>query len=108
MHQTVAIHRAPPSERLQRSGRLLLAMALVQVALGGAAWATRYGIASLGYVAVADSITQVAVRTAHTAVGMMVVASAVVHAARVLRIAAFAPPESSVALTFTTASGRPA
>jgi cytochrome c oxidase assembly protein subunit 15 len=93
---------------LQRSGRWLLAVALIQVGLGAGAWATRYGIATFGYVAVAESITQVLFRTAHTVVGMALVASAVVHALRVLRIATFAPPEAPVALNFIPASGRPA
>jgi hypothetical protein len=39
---------------------------------------------------------------------MILLAGAVVHAVRVLRIAAFAPPESPVTLTFTPVSGRPA
>lgn len=90
---------------LQRSGRWLLAVALIQVALGAGAWATRYGIATLGNVAVAESITQVLFRTAHTAVGMVLLAGAVVHAVRVLRIEAFSPPEAPVLPTFTTAPG---
>jgi cytochrome c oxidase assembly protein subunit 15 len=90
---------------LQQSGRSLLAVALVQVALGAGAWATRYGIAALGYVAVAESITQVIFRTAHTVVGMAVFASAVVHAVRVLRIAAFAPPVDAALPSFTPAPG---
>ncbi|MBL8849941.1 MAG: COX15/CtaA family protein [Planctomycetaceae bacterium] len=93
---------------LQSSGRWLLAAALIQVALGGGAWVTRFGFASLGYVAVADSITQIVFRTAHTAVGMVLLANAVVHAVRVLRIAAFAPPEAPVVLNLTPVPGRPA
>lgn len=77
---------------LRRSGSLVFAAALVQVALGAAAWVTRFGFASTGYVAVADSIQQVLFRTAHTAVGIALFAAAVVHAVRVLRIDAFAPP----------------
>ncbi|MFO1095731.1 MAG: COX15/CtaA family protein [Planctomycetaceae bacterium] len=88
---------------LQRSGRWLLAFALTQVALGAGAWATRYGIASLGYVAVADSISQVLFRTAHTLVGMALFASAVVHAVRVLRIEHFAQPEPPLLTAITTA-----
>lgn len=92
---------------LQRSGLWLLTVALMQVALGAGAWATRYGIATLGYVAVADSISQVLFRTAHTVVGMVLFASAVVHAVRVLRIAAFAPPVDAVLPAFTPAPGSP-
>ena len=93
---------------LQRSGRWLLAAALVQVALGGGAWVTRFGFATMGYVAVADSITQVVFRTAHTVMGMVLLSSAVVHVVRVLRIAAFARPESPVVLNLAPAPGRPA
>jgi len=76
---------------LRRSGWTLLGIGLLQVTLGAGAWVTKYGFATLGYVAVADSIAQVGHRTAHTVVGIVVFACAVVHAVRVLRIDAFAP-----------------
>jgi len=90
---------------LKGSSRMLLAAAVVQVALGGGAWVTKYGFATLGYVAVADSILQVALRTAHTVLGIVVFATAVVHAVRVLRIDAFAATEVTVLPAFTTAQG---
>jgi cytochrome c oxidase assembly protein subunit 15 len=93
---------------LRRSGWSLLAVGLLQVALGAGAWVTKYGFATLGYVAVADSIAQVAHRTAHTVVGMLVFACAVVHAVRVLRIDAFAPPESDLLPSLTSAPRSPA
>jgi heme a synthase len=71
---------------LKASGWTLLAIVLLQVALGGAAWVTKFGFGATGYVAVADSIQQIAFRTAHTVVGIVVFMTAVVHAARVLRV----------------------
>lgn len=92
---------------LRRSGWLLLAAAVVQVSLGAGAWITKYGLAYFGYVAVADSIQQVAFRTSHTVVGIVLFATAVVHLARVLRIDAFAPPIESVLASFRPAHGSP-
>lgn len=72
---------------LKMSGWTLLGLVLVQVTLGGAAWVTKFGFGMTGYVAVADSIQQIAFRTAHTVVGIVVFMTAVVHAVRVLRVA---------------------
>jgi heme a synthase len=72
---------------LKASGWTLLAIVLLQVALGGAAWVTKFGFGATGYVAVADSIQQIAFRTAHTVVGIVVFMAAVVHVARMFRIA---------------------
>ncbi|MCA9025628.1 MAG: COX15/CtaA family protein [Planctomycetaceae bacterium] len=71
---------------LQRSGWLLLAIVLLQVSLGGAAWVTKFGFGMAGYVAVADSIQQIVFRTAHTVVGILVFMTAVVHVARTQRV----------------------
>lgn len=82
---TVFSHRARVPW-VRRSAWLLLAATLVQVALGGGAWVTKFGFATYGYVAVADSIQQVTLRTAHTVVGMLVFMTAVVHVVRVFRV----------------------
>lgn len=82
---TVAAHRSGVSW-IRRSGWMLLAIVLVQVTLGAAAWVTKFGFEATGYVAVADSIRQIGFRTAHTVVGILVFMTAVVHAARVLRV----------------------
>ncbi len=71
---------------IRRSGWLLLTVTIVQIVLGASAWVHKYGFAPTGYVAVADSIGQVAARTAHTVVGILVLMTAAVHAARVLRV----------------------
>jgi cytochrome c oxidase assembly protein subunit 15 len=71
---------------LQRSGWTLLAVVMIQVGLGGAAWVTRFGFAQAGYVAVADSIPQIVFRTAHTVVGSLVIMTAVGHAVRTQRV----------------------
>lgn len=64
---------------------MLLGVAAVQILLGAASWATRFGIATLGYVAVQHSTLQITARTSHTVVGMLVLAAAVNLALRVLR-----------------------
>ena len=79
---------------IKRSGWTLLAIVLVQIVLGGAAWVTKFGFGATGYVAVADSIQQITFRTAHTVVGIVVFMTAVVHAARVWRVAHLQQPRS--------------
>jgi cytochrome c oxidase assembly protein subunit 15 len=71
---------------VRRSGWLLLVATTAQVALGGGTWVAKWGFAWTGYVAVADSIQQVALRTAHAVAGMVVFMTAVVHAVRVFRV----------------------
>lgn len=70
---------------LRRSARAVLAVGLLQVSLGIGAWITKFGLAAAGYVAVADSIVQVATRSAHTVIGILLVMTAVVHALRTCR-----------------------
>lgn len=72
---------------LQRSGLTLLAIALVQVMLGAGAWVLRFGFSPTGFVAVHDSIQQVALRTAHTVWGIVTFQAAIVHLLRVFRVA---------------------
>jgi cytochrome c oxidase assembly protein subunit 15 len=91
---TVAAHRSGV-KWIRRSGWLLLGVTMLQVVLGASAWVHKYGYAPTGYVAVADSIGQVAARTAHTVFGILVLMTAVVHAARILRVDAVAQPASS-------------
>lgn len=64
------------SPLVARYGKLLAVSLLAQLSLGIGAWITRFGFATLGYVAVSQSPIQVAFRTAHTVVGMFVLASA--------------------------------
>lgn len=71
---------------LKTSGWMLLGIVLLQVSLGGAAWVTKFGFGTTGYVAVADSIQQITFRTAHTVVGIVVFMTAIVHAVRALRV----------------------
>jgi cytochrome c oxidase assembly protein subunit 15 len=71
---------------LRRSGIALLLVGLTQVSLGAAAWITKFGLASMGYVAVADSIVQVASRSAHTVVGVLLIMTSVAHAIRTHRV----------------------
>jgi cytochrome c oxidase assembly protein subunit 15 len=64
----------------------MLAFVGLQVLLGLGAFATKFGFAPLGYVAVHDSSSQVLFRTAHTVVGMLLLMSSVVYAVRVFRL----------------------
>ncbi len=75
------------------SGWMLLVAVLGQVLLGGAAWVMKFGFAPAGYVAVADSIQQIAFRTAHTVWGIVVVMTSVVHLARAHRVAWVGRPQ---------------
>ena len=88
---------------VKRTGWLLLLVALLQVALGGCTWVAKYGFATSGYVAIADSIHQVFARTAHTVVGILLFMTAVVHAVRVLRVDAVSVHETRPVLTATRA-----
>ena len=83
---TVIVFRSGNSW-LRRSAGLLMGVVLLQVALGGAAWVTKFGFGRTGYVAVADSIQQIVFRTAHTVVGIVVFTASVVHAVRTQRVA---------------------
>ena len=75
------------STALQRSAFILLLFGGVQVALGLGAWVLRFGFAPVGYVAISDSIQQVASRTAHTVCGIVIFQYAIVHLLRVFRVA---------------------
>ncbi|MBX3441832.1 MAG: COX15/CtaA family protein [Planctomyces sp.] len=67
---------------LRRSAVAVLFAGGLQILLGIGSWLTKFGFATWGYVAVADSILQVSLRSAHTVVGVLLVMTAVVHALR--------------------------
>jgi len=64
----------------------MLFFLLAQAALGAGAWVTKYGFASTGYVAVHGTPLQLAVRSGHTVVGMLLLMTSVVLALRVARL----------------------
>lgn len=75
------------SEKWLRRSSALLCLAVVgQIMLGLAAWVAKYGLASMGYVAVADSILQVTLRTSHMVWGTVVIMAAVVHCIKVFHV----------------------
>jgi heme a synthase len=82
----VAAHRTKCAW-LRRPAYLMGVVALCQIVLGGAAWLTKFGLASIGYVAVQRSLLQIAVRTSHTVVGMLLLMTSVILLFRVLRVA---------------------
>jgi heme a synthase len=95
----VAVHRTK-CVWLRRPAYLMGLVALCQVVLGGAAWLTKFGLASIGYVAVQRSLLQIAVRTSHTVVGMLLLMTSVILLFRVLRIAStFRVAQSSIEMT---------
>jgi cytochrome c oxidase assembly protein subunit 15 len=87
---------------LRRSAWVLQGIVLAQVALGLSAWVFKWGFAPTGYVAVQDSIEQVASRTAHMVVGALTMSAASVHLLRVSRVARVAPRVEAPVLTFNT------
>ncbi len=64
----------------------LLIVLLVQMALGGGAWVTRFGFPPTGYVAVQQAPEQILFRTAHAVAAMFVLMMSVQLAVRVLRL----------------------
>jgi heme a synthase len=90
----------------KQSSRALLGVGLAQVMLGLGAWITKFGLASAGYVATADSIVQVSTRSAHTVIGILLVMTSVVHALRLARLASVrAVSTSSAALNTMSFAG---
>lgn len=75
---------------IRKGGSLLAWVVTAQVILGLASWVVKYGHGS--YVAVADSIEHVSVRTAHAVVGIITFMVSVVYAARVCRVYSVAQP----------------
>jgi len=82
---TVVVHRGGNSW-LRQTAWMLLAVVLVQMLLGTAAFVTKFGFAPTGYVAVQHSVGQVVVRTIHTIIGMLVLMTSIVHLLRVYRV----------------------
>jgi hypothetical protein len=70
---------------VSRAAGLLLSVVTLQVLLGLGTWVLRWGFAPTGFVAIADSIGQVIVRSSHMLVGVMVFGCTVVYALRVFR-----------------------
>ncbi len=62
---------------LKRAGWLLFVCLILQLGLGLGTWVMKFGFAPWGYVAVAESLPQVLLRTAHTVSGMLLFAAAV-------------------------------
>lgn len=94
---------------IRRGGVWLAVVVAVQVLLGLAAWVLKFGHAATGYVAVADSIEQVIVRTAHTLVGILTFMVSIIYTTRVFRVYAVtqvttAPVSSSTSSSTTSQS----
>ena len=88
---------------IKRGGGWLALVCVAQVVLGLASWVLKFGHAETGYVAVADSIEQVSIRTAHTLVGILTFMLSVVYTARVFRVHSVSQPLAPM----TNASSQP-
>lgn len=85
---------------VRRSAWMLQTFVLIQVTLGLTTWVVKWGFTPTGYVAVQDSIGQVASRTAHMVVGALTMAAASVHLLRVCRVVRVAPRAEEPVLKF--------
>ncbi len=74
---TVIVSLRSKLPALKRTGWLLFGFLVLQIGLGLGAWVMKFGFPPWGYVAVADSLPQVVLRTAHTVSGMLLFAAAV-------------------------------
>jgi hypothetical protein len=74
------------SNWLKANARLLLVVILAQLALGVAAWISRFGWPQTGYVAVQGAPLQVVLRTGHAVTGLLLFVIAVTLALRVARL----------------------
>lgn len=81
---------------LVRSANWILLVVFCQIALGIGAFITRFGMISIGYVAVQHSPVQVAFRSAHTIIGMTLLMTSVIHMIRVYRVGWSGKKESLV------------
>ena len=70
---------------LKSAGRWMLFLFVVQAGLGIGSWITKFGLASTGYVAVQGSPMQLAIRSSHTVVGMLLLMTSVILLLRVFR-----------------------
>ena len=70
---------------LKANAWILAVVLLLQVGLGAAAWITRFGWPSSGYVAVQGAPLQVVMRTAHAVTGQLLLLTSLTLAVRVLR-----------------------
>lgn len=82
---------------LRRSAVVLLLVALTQVLFGLKTWVLKYGFPAMGYVAVADSIQAVSLRTLHMVWGAVILMVAVVNVLKVYRLAAVSSESASAA-----------
>lgn len=75
-------------ERLKRFVWWLSTLVILQVLLGLGAFASKFGFAPAGYVAVEKSTAQILLRTSHTLVGVLLLSTATLFAISVYRLAA--------------------
>jgi cytochrome c oxidase assembly protein subunit 15 len=62
---------------VRRAGWVMFGFLLLQVSLGLGAWVVKFGFTPTGYVPVVNSLPHIALRTAHTVSGMLLLATAV-------------------------------
>lgn len=82
---TVVAHRSRVPW-VRSAAYMMLAAVICQAALGAGAWVTKLGFPPAGYVAVQGSPLQLIIRSSHTVVGMLLLASSVLVLLRTLRL----------------------
>lgn len=82
---TIVAYRVSPTTG-RRIARSVMVFVGLQISLGIVVWLQKFGFAPLGWVAEYHSVAQIASRSAHTVIGMCVVASAVNWSASVFRV----------------------
>ncbi|MHC4875488.1 MAG: COX15/CtaA family protein [Planctomycetota bacterium] len=98
----VWLSAASGNQRVRRSAAAVAVATVLQIAVGLAVWVSKFGLPEVGWVAVQYSMLQVVARTAHTVVGMSVVATAVYWSVSVVRCSGIAMSNGSVNQGVTT------
>lgn len=83
---SVVVLRRSQHAWLKSTAWILLLVVACQFALGAGSWVTRFGFASIGYVATQQSAVQVWIRSAHTVVGMFLFATSAVALTKYARV----------------------
>ena len=85
---TIVVAHRSRSPWLKSIARWMLLFLVIQLSLGAGAWITRFGFATVGYVAQPGSPTQMIIRSSHTVVGMLLMMCSVILTLRVVRLEA--------------------
>lgn len=82
----VVVARKTGEKWLSRPAWLLLVLTVLQIGLGLATFITKFGLKAAGWVAVAGTTLQTAIRSGHTIVGMILLMTATIVLLRAFRL----------------------